>query len=457
MNTSHRFAMAAALLLAATAPLSAQTGITIYNSGRVLVRRTLPVAVPKGASDPRVSLGTLDPASLFALDPAVSILAATYDGGIDQQSTLRRAVGRELLFVREPMLGREKADTVRATLLAVDPERYRYADGTMGFAAPGTPRFPADLVIVDPTVRLSLKSAQALPTLGLGYFTGGAGWQASYQVILGGKDARVTGSAVVQSSTLSVAEADLQLLAGDVGGTQNDQLAYKQRNVAMAAVAMEGGPASEQRIGEAHLYTVPGKITLRPGQTSILALFEPATAPVVKRLVVRSGIPYWGDLPQYGDAQEVPVAVTYVVTRALKTPFGDTPVPGGVARIYQKDDAGRLQLIGESGLDHTAAGQPLELDAGTAFDLTAKRTQTTYTSTRDKNGRTTATADYSVTLANATDSAAVVDVYEERGGEWSVLQSSVPAEKVSSTRTRFRVTVPAKGDATLTYRIKASW
>jgi hypothetical protein len=225
----------------------------------------------------------------------------------------------------------------------------------------------------------------------------------------------------------------------------------------MAAVSNEYGGAQEQRIGEAHLYTVPGKVTLSPGQTSILALFEPATAPVAKRLVVRSGIPYWGGLPQYGDEQEVPVAVTYVVTRTLKTPFGDTPVPAGTARIYQKDDAGRLQLIGESSLGHTAAGQPLELDAGTAFDLTAKRTQTTYTSARDKNGRYTATADYSVSLANATDSAATIDVYEERGGEWSVLQSSVPGDRVSSTRVRFRVVVPAKGEATLTYRIKASW
>jgi len=451
MTSPLRALTISAFLLAAALPASAQTGLTIYNDGRVLVRRTLPVAVPKGASEQRASLGALDPASLFTLDPAVSILAATYDGGVDQQSTLRRAVGRELTFVRTP------TDTVRATLLAVDPERYRYADGTVGFLAPGTPRFPADLVIVDPTVRMSLKSAQALPALGLGYFTTGADWAASYQVVLAGKEARVTGEAVVQSSTLSVADAELQLLAGNVGSAPTDQLMAK-RNRAMAGVAaMEAAPAQEQRIGEAHLYTVPGKVTLRPGQTSIMALFEPASAPVVKRLVVQPGLPYWGGLQQYGDAQEVPVSVTYVVTRALKTPFGDTPVPGGTARIYQKDDAGRLQLIGESGLDHTAAGQPLELDAGTAFDLTARRTQTTYTSTRDKNGRYTATADYSVTVANATDSAATVDVLEERGGDWSVVQSSVTADRVSSTRVRFRLSVPAKGELTLTYRVRVSW
>ena len=217
MTHAPRVSTVAALLLAAALPLSAQTGLTIYSSGRVLVRRTLPVAVPKGASDQQVNLGTLDPATIFPLDPSVSLLSATYDGGTDLQSTARRAVGRELWFVRTP------TDTVRATLLAVDPERYRYADGTIGFQAPGIPRFPADVVIVEPTVRLSLKSTQSLPTLGLGYFTSGADWQASYQVILSGKDARVTGNAVVQSSTLSVAEAELQLLAGDVSSTSQDQ------------------------------------------------------------------------------------------------------------------------------------------------------------------------------------------------------------------------------------------
>jgi hypothetical protein len=146
-----------------------------------------------------------------------------------------------------------------------------------------------------------------------------------------------------------------------------------------------------------------------------------------------------------------------VVNRALKTPFGDTPVPAGVARIYQADNGGRLQLIGESSIGHTAAGQPLELDAGTAFDLTAKRTQTTYSVTRDKNGKSTATADYRVTVANATDASATVDVYEERGGDWAVLTSSVPADRVSSTRVRFKIVVPAKGEMTITYQIRASW
>jgi hypothetical protein len=116
--------------------------------------------------------------------------------------------------------------------------------------------------------------------------------------------------------------------------------------------------------------------------------------------------------------------------------------------------------VGEASLDHTPAGEDLRLSAGTAFDLTARRVQTTYVTKRDstKAGwRTLATADYRVTVANAGDSAVSVDVREERAGEWSVISSSVPAEKVSSTITRFRVKVPARGQTVLTYRVRAVW
>jgi hypothetical protein len=46
---------------------------------------------------------------------------------------------------------------------------------------------------------------------------------------------------------------------------------------------------------------------------------------------------------------------------------------------------------------------------------------------------------------------------EERLGEWTVVSSSLPAEKLSSTRTRFRVRVPARGEGRVTYRIRVVW
>ena len=448
------------VLFRPAAPLAAQgtTGLTIYNDGRVLVRRTIPAQVPKGASEQHLMLGALDPSTLFSLDSTVVFTEARYDGAVDEPSVLRRAVGRRLT-----LQSGSARDTVVATLLGVDPERYRLADGSITFGRPGTLRYPEDLVVIDPTASLMVRSAAARSFLGVGYFTGGAAWEASYQVVLGGAAARVIGAAVIPSRTLRAESADIQLLAGAVSRSAPEQrpMARAMRTERMEAYASEAKQVSEERVGEFHLYTLPGKWTLLPGVTSSIALFEPAGVNYERGLVVRGQLPYWGFFPQRGDEEIVPVEVSYTLKRPRKTDFGDRPLPGGVARIYQADSAGRQQLVGEATVEHTPAGTDLRLGAGEAFDLTAKRVQTNYVTRRDtvKAGgwHTSATADYTVTITNATDSAATVDVREERAGEWVVVSSSVPPVKLSSTVTRFRVRVPARADARLTYRVRVSW
>jgi hypothetical protein len=440
-------------LLVSSGAARAQTSLTIYSDGRILQRRTLLVRVPAGVSTHRLALGQLDLGSMFALDSGVAVTGASYDAAVDEANTLRRSVGQRLAFLIRSASGAR--DTVMAEVVGVDPERYRLADGRITFERPGTPLFPTDAVLTQPSVTIAVRSDRARTALGLGFFAGGAGWTANYAIVLGNRGtARIVGQAVIQPGTTEIAEAEVQLLAGQVGR------AAKGRPVAdaqmmRAAAAMEGA-ASQQQVGEAHLYTLPGRLALVPGVETSAMLFEPTNAGYERTYTVRGQIPYWGGLPQDGDEATEPVAVTYVIKRPLKTEFGDRPVPGGIARIYERDAQGRAQLVGEANLDHTAPGQDLRLDAGTAFDLTAKRLQSAYESRREGQ-RTIAMASYAVTIANAKDSAVIVDVLEQRGGEWSVVQSSLPAEKVSSTITRFRVRVPAKGEANLTYRVRVVW
>jgi hypothetical protein len=447
------------LLLGAPVPLAAQTSLTVYNDGRVLVRREVEVAVAKGSSNQTVTLGALEPASLFSLDSSVTIARIAYDGAIDEGSALRRSVGKRLAFL---VRTEQKTDTVTALVLGVDPLRLQLPDGRVTFTPPGTALYPADVVVADPTVRLSLESVRAQKSLRLGYFTSGAAWQASYQVVLGAKQAKVMGMAVIESQTLRFENAEVQLLAGDVGRAQPaapPPVPYRARAKAMEA-SLSDAVAAEQRVGEFHLYSLPGKSTLLPGLTTSVALFEPASVSYEKAYIVHGAVPYWGILPQQGEEEEAPVEVTYTLKRPRKTAFGDRPLPGGVARMFQQDSAGRLQLVGEASSDHTPAGEDLKLSAGTAFDITARRVQTSYVTQRDDtkpNPRTIALADYRVAVSNATDSAVTVDVLEERGGEWTVVSSSVAAEKLSSTRTRFRVQVPAKGSAQVTYRVRVVW
>lgn len=441
----------AILMLAGRAVAEGQTSVTIYNDGRVLQRRTVAVRVPAGGSSHQLMLGQFDLGSLFALDSGVAITGASYDAAQDETNALRRAVGRQLGFATRGANG--VPETVTAEVMAVDPERYRLADGRVTFQRPGTPLFPAELVPAQASLAVGVTSDKARTSLGLGFFSGGASWNAVYAITLGKGTARVAGHAAIAVGTLRADSVEVQLLAGNVGVAPKAMRASRE-TMAVSAQAMDA--AGEQQVGEAHLYTLPGRFAFVPGVETSAALFEPANAPAERTFTVRGQLPYWGGLPQYGDEQPEPVNVTYLIKRPAKTEFGDRPVPGGTVRLYERDASGRPQLVGESSIGHTAAGQDLRLDAGTAFDLTARRLQTTY-ETHPEAKRTVATATYTVTIANAKDSAATVDVLEQRGGEWSVISSSLPADKVSSTITRFRVRVPARGDATLTYRVRVVW
>jgi hypothetical protein len=156
----------------------------------------------------------------------------------------------------------------------------------------------------------------------------------------------------------------------------------------------------------------------------------------------------------------VPVQVWYTLKRGRGTPFGDRPLPSGTVQLFQADSAGRLLLIGEAASEHTAPGRDLRVQSGDAFDVTAERVQTDYTqepqppARRGLPARNRVTAAYRVTITNAKPVAVAVDVRESHYGVWRIVESSVPPEKLSSTEQRFRLSVPANGEATLTYTVQ---
>ena len=444
-----------------TAQQAPATSVTLYQDGRVLVRRAFPQRVPVGASVQRIALGPVDPSSLVSLDSSLSITGAFTTPGAEPSGSLARMIGRSMLF----RSGIGLKDTITATVVGVDPVRVRFADGTIFFGLPGQPAFPADVVPTEAMTDVRVSARRASDQLRLGGFAQGGAWNAMYAVVLRGSVGQVSGLASF-TAPFTADDVEVQLLAGQVN--QAPAAGNAMRQLAMAGRAVMEDRASndvagQQKVGEFHLYTLNGRQQLRPGTMSSVALFEPATAPVAKSYEVRSSIPYWGYWGQTGDEGETPVTVYYTLARARRTPFGDAPLPQGAVRIFQPDSAGRLQLIGEAGVGHTAPGEELRINAGSAFDLVAKRIQTDWVQGTEpmpgatRRTRTFVNSAYADTLRNQGDADALIDVQVERGGEWRILESSQPAERLSSARARFRVKVPAGGQAVLTYRIKATW
>ncbi|HEY6061067.1 MAG TPA: hypothetical protein VIV10_10810 [Gemmatimonadales bacterium] len=442
--------------------LRGQTSLSIYSDGRVVVRRTLPRALQKGSNLLTVQFEGLDPATLFSPDTAVTVTGATVRYPSSQNDALARAVGQTLSFARERMGG---ADTIRATVVRVDPPQYKLGDGRLLLSQPGQPLFPAELVRSSTEASLVLDASRNRPTTQLAYVAQGVSWEATYQALIGASGAQATfgGAATVTSQALRTDSADIQLVAGTINrarAAKQPQFMIEGAVMAVARAA-EAPMPTEQAVGETHVYSLPARLALEPGVPVSTALFPRATTAVTQEFVVPGVLPWRGWMGQTGsDANQVPVQVWYTFKRGRGTPFGDRPLPGGTVSLYQADSDGRVQLVGEAMIDHTPAGKDVRVQSGDAFDVTAERIQTDYTqepippARRGLPTRQRVTASYRVTVTNAKTDAVTVDVRESHFGTWRVTESSVPPEKLSSTESRFRLSVPAGGQAVLTYTVQ---
>jgi hypothetical protein len=449
----------------------ATTSVTLFNSGRVLVRRTLPISLPAGTSTQALALGEFNPVTFTVLDAGAQLVSVKTDQTLSEETLLRRYVGRTL----DIDTGKSTLESRRATLLAMDPERWEWSDrpGVI-FGRPGRIVWPKDLV---PTVKLAdvaVQSDRARQNLKVMYETTGSSWAASYRLFLG-PQGRLEGAALLGAGTLLLPDAEVQLLSGDIGQGTPPTLqqgyvtnGFEDRSFTSGASSAKSfslaapAPMIAEAAGEGHLYTLPVRVSFTPGTSVVVPLFDPTSAAAVRQYIVGGGLPYYGGFGQQPDEQDIPVAVSYRLARRLGTPFGDLALPAGYVGVFDLDKSGRVQLVGQGNINHTAPGAEMLVNAGSAFDITAKRVQTDYSTSRTGgvNGaatRTVAMASYRVTLQNAKDSAVVVEVREDRAGEWSVVESSVPADKRSSTRVVFPVTIPARGTAVLTYRVRVVW
>ena len=449
--------LAVALMPAIVPAQDNASSVTLFSSGRSIIRRTLPVNVPSGTSTHALPLGIFDAASLSLLDPGVSLVRIGFDPAFSEDALLRRSVGRSFAF-----RGVGDKPGFTATLFGVDPERWEL-DNAQGqgivFGRPGQIVWPRDLIPSGPVADVTVQSDRARQGLRVLYGARGGSWSANYRLFVG-EQGRIEGVASLMSGPLDLQNVEVQLLAGDIGQPQYAPapLARNQAMDMVSAKVMESGVPSEEAIGEARLYTLPGRVSFTPGTQMVIPLFTPVVVRAERRLTVRGAIPWWGGFGQDETEQEVPVEVSYRLERKIETPFGALPLPAGGIAVFESDRGGRVQLIGQGAIGHTAAGEELNIRTGTAFDVTATRTQTEWmTQPPTKAGRTIAFAAWRVDLQNAKDSAVTVDVVEERRGEWSVVSSSVPAVRRSTTRTVFTISVPAKGKASVTYRVRVVW
>ena len=301
----------AVLLFLLGGPLAGQTSLSIYSDGRVVVRRSLPQPLEKGRNALTLDLAGADPATVFSPDTSVSLVSAVLRRATERGPALENAIGQTLSFVRA------KGDTVRATVVRATPPQYRLPDGRLLLVEPGEPLFPPELVRTTSHAALVLEAGRPRATTDLAWVTEGAGWYAVYQVVIGaaGATGRRFGAATLVSQALRADSAAVQLVAGTINRVRAPGAPKFAPMDFRLARATEAAPAeaSEEAVGETHVYTLPARVTLEPGVSVVTALFPRALVPVTQEYVVPGALPLYGYVPDLSRLDRHPGAGAGVV------------------------------------------------------------------------------------------------------------------------------------------------
>ncbi|HSV30029.1 MAG TPA: DUF4139 domain-containing protein [Candidatus Omnitrophota bacterium] len=408
--------------------------LTVTQGDLATVRDRRSISLDKGALDLTIEgvarearIGT---ATLVA--PGVSVREQGFVADtLAADTLLARSLGREVAVV-----WRDGDKEERAKVLAAGPVPVFQIGNRVVAGQPARLLFdalPTGLGAL-PSWRAAIASeAAGKREAELTYLTGGLSWQADYAAELG--DDKLTLSAwatIMNQSGADYPAAQLRVVAGNANQAPGLRRDAKVMMAAMAEPAREAA-------GIHHLYTIPQPVTLLAGESRQVALLPPAQVAVEKVLVLDPQPPHvwrspWGEPDVRHPQQQL----------RFRNNLGK-PLPAGIVRVMAQ---GVLQ--GEDRLAATPDGAPARLTLGEALDLTARRSQTDFQRVAPEISE----AAWEVRLANGGDKPAKVQVREAFGGEWLVIDESDKHLRDGAQGAAWTVSVPAKGETVLKYRVR---
>ncbi|GAA0767090.1 DUF4139 domain-containing protein [Ideonella azotifigens] len=484
MTRLNQFALAAISAIAfaaqAQAPAPALAGIeqrstladqqaialTIYNDDLALVKDRRQLALPRGVS--RLALRDVgarmrpETAQLRSLSQpgALSVLEQNFDFDLlTPAKLLEKSVGKTVRVIRtHPQTGAETVET--AEVLSANQGVVLKIGDRIETGMPGRLVFdgvPATLRD-RPTLVTELDNQLAGPqATELSYLTGGLSWHADYVAELSADDRTLDLNGwitLTNQSGTAYPNAQVQLVAGDVNRVKEQMdMRMARGRVMMAEAAAPAAPkVAQETLFEYHLYTLGRATTLAENQTKQVALMNASGVPATKELLFSGSDHYYHD--SVGELGRKLKAQVFVAFTNREADHLGQPLPKGVVRVYKRDSAGLAQFVGEDRIDHTPKNETLRLHLGEAFDVTADKKQTDFKRREPTNQASyVAESAYEIVLKNAKPEPVTVTVREPVPGDWKMLESSQPYEKVAAGTAQWRIKLPAEGSVTLKYRV----
>jgi hypothetical protein len=469
--------MLTALLIGAMQSGSAPE-ITVYNQGFALVKENRSLELKQGRQTAIVEnvAQQIDTTSVrfrpLNDTNGLFLLEQNYRFDlISPQAILARAVGTEIKFIRYE---NGQTITLEGTLLSAPTaivsnggNNYQTYNG-MVIKDSRTGEIVLDPVgtvvvknipdglISKPSLLWDLDSAKAGKyDVELSYITQGMNWTSDYVLTLNdGSKADLQGWATLtnQSGT-SFKDAKLKLLAGDVNRVPAAPGAGGE-NMAFMAKASRAADFAEESLFEYHLYTLQRPTTVQNNETKQVSLLEGSGVPYTKKLIVDATRNFGRYYPSEGTVGEgnIEPQVRVEFSNRKKDGLG-MPMPAGRIRVYQRDQSGSIQFIGEDRIKHTPKDESLSLVLGRSFDVVASRKRTNYRKLSDRAYSET----FEIEVRNRKETAETVHVFERHWGDWRVTEKNQEFVKLDSNTMDFTVNLKANEVKKVVYTVETRW
>lgn len=129
------------------------------------------------------------------------------------------------------------------------------------------------------------------------------------------------------------------------------------------------------------------------------------------------------------------------------------PLPAGKVKLYQRDQSGSVQMLGEDQINHTPRNERVSLVVGRSFDVVASRKRTNFTRLAPNWVRQT----FEIEVRNRKETAETVNVIERNWGDWKVTEKSQEFTKLDSNTIQFAVTLKPNEVKTVRYTVETKW
>jgi len=129
------------------------------------------------------------------------------------------------------------------------------------------------------------------------------------------------------------------------------------------------------------------------------------------------------------------------------------PLPKGNFKIYQRDQSGSVQMLGEDQIDHTPKDEKISLVVGRSFDVVATRKRTNF----QRLGPQETRESFEIEVRNRKDTAETVEVLERHWGDWKVTAKNMDFKKLDANSLQFTVALKAGESKKVVYTVETKW